>query len=217
MAKRSIDLSDEKDCEIVPLPVLLATESSLVSSLGSPAKLLVSTESSLESSLGSPAKSLAMSLEKECELVILPVLLPSIESSLESSLGSPAKSLALSMAKMSQAISPLGSPAKSLALPMAMMSPVLSRGTSLGSPAKSPASSMAMLSPVRSPVWFNTHLLLNSVTNVPLILCTYLYLIYIYIFISYHFCGIVCNLLIVIFKLYLKRKLRLLGPNFRGK
>ena len=73
MAKRSIDLCDEKDCEIVPLPVLLATESSLVSSLGSPAKLLVSTESSLESSLGSPAKSLAMSLEKECELVILPV------------------------------------------------------------------------------------------------------------------------------------------------
>ena len=200
MAKRAIDLSDEKDCELVPLPVLLvSTESSLVSSLGSPAKLLVSTESSLESSLGSPAKS------------------PSIESSLESSLGSPAKSLDLSMAKMSQAISPLGSPAKSLALPMAMMSPVLSRGTSLGSPAKSPASSMAMLSPVRSPVWFNTHLLLNSVTNVPLILCTYLYLIYIYIFISYHFCGIVCNLLIVIFKLYFKRKLRLLGPNFRGK
>ena len=63
MAKRAIDLSDEKDCELVPLPVLL-----------------VSTESSLESSLGSPAKSLAMSLEKECELVILPVLLPSIES-----------------------------------------------------------------------------------------------------------------------------------------
>ena len=61
MAKRAIDLSDEKDCELVPLPVLL-----------------VSTESSLESSLGSPAKSLAMSLEKECELVILPVLLPSI-------------------------------------------------------------------------------------------------------------------------------------------
>ena len=137
MAKRAIDLSDEKDCELVPLPVLLvSTESSLVSSLGSPAKLLVSTESSLESSLGSPAKSLAMSLEKECELVILPVLLPSIESSLESSLGSPAKSLALSMAKMSPAISPLGSPAKSLALPMAMMSPVLSRGTSLGSPAQ---------------------------------------------------------------------------------
>ena len=143
MAKRAIDLSDEKDCELVPLPVLL-----------------VSTESSLESSLGSPAKSLAMSLEKECELVILPVLLPSIESSLESSLGSPAKSLASSMA---------------------MMSPVISLGTSLGSPAKSPASSMAIMSPVRSPGLFNTGLYLKPVTNVPLILCTYLYLIYIYI------------------------------------
>ena len=89
MAKRAIDLSDEKDCELVPLPVLL-----------------VSTESSLESSLGSPAKSLAMSLEKECELVILPVLLPSTERSLESSLGSPAKSPASTKAMMSPVRSP---------------------------------------------------------------------------------------------------------------